>query len=354
MFVLNNKKENPKNNLAKKVAILKNLQKINKNSQDSIKLQNNIPYQTNDKKNLNPDTILNLELDKGLEEELNDEVGDLYEVGDLDEEGDLYEVGDLDEVEDLDDEVDTDLDDELEGQNYLKEEELNSVKLMENTNINTINSNQLIIYNSIYNFKNNFKNNYEDNFKNNFKNNLKNNYEDNEYNKNEITLYTVNNDIKNFIKNDIDCYINNNNLKLIEEENNDNIDKDILNYQEKMNTIQELINKIINNTEKQNPYIYRKLILDEKKNIPPRKKLFNKDKINKIITEDTIEARISAENVYNKFNHIVNKINDKVQKEIINNKNNYFDILKDKKSQENIFNMICFSILSKIENIVNL
>jgi transcriptional regulator NrdR family protein len=95
--------------------------------------------------------------------------------------------------------------------------------------------------------------------------------------------------------------------------------------------------------------------LDEKnKNILPRKKLFNKDKINKIITEDTNETKISSENVYNKFNHIVNKINDKVHKEIINNPNNYFDILKDKKSQENIFNMICFSILSKIENIVNL
>jgi len=154
-----------------------------------------------------------------------------------------------------------------------------------------------------------------------------------------------------------------------------------MNYQEKMNNIQMLINKIINNSKLHDPYIFKKFILDDSNNTnsvilddsnntnstilddsnntnsvileKPKKKVINFNKINKVINEENNLVNVTTENIHNKFNEIVKKINNKLQTEISKDMFTYSEILTNKESKDNIFNMICLSILNKIEKIVN-
>ena len=206
MFVLNHKKENPKNNiLAKKVAILQNLQHIKQiKNENVIKTHNQLLTHENNNQSFN--NIESISNNSKLSEENVDDVT-------------------KDETE-----------------------------------------NRIVLHKSLYN-------NIIINNNNDIKNFIK-------------------NDIKNFIKNDINFYINNNiNLKKIKYMKDSLEDQEPLqeslqgpllelpqeslleppqeslqepmNYQEKMNNIQMLINKIINNSELNDPYIFKKFILDD-------------------------------------------------------------------------------------------
>ena len=330
MFVLNHKKETTKNNiLAKKVAILKNLQHKNNNS--NIKIQNHSLNQENNKLS-------------SSKSERN--------------------VGNMDF-------------------NFISTEE-NTTE--ENTNEEL--ENQIILQKSLET-----KIILNDN-------------------NDKYLKYYVNNDIKNYIKNDINFYIKNriylNENKFINESLQDLKDpiqdlkqsiqdlkeptqepnetnQNTLNYQEKMNKIQILINKIINKHEIYDTYIFKQFILDvpnnindgiindgiindenieveiiedgtiedKNKNEKPKKKVINFNKINKIINEENNLANVTTDNIQNKINKIVKKIQNKVQSEISKDIFTYGEILTNKESKENIFNMICLSILNKIEKIVN-
>jgi len=137
-----------------------------------------------------------------------------------------------------------------------------------------------------------------------------------------------------------------------------------------------LINKIINNSKLHDPYIFKKFILDDSNNTnsvilddsnntnntnntnsvileKPKKKVINFNKINKVINDENNLVNVTTENIHNKFNEIVKKINNKLQTETSKDMFTYSEILTNKESKDNIFNMICLSILNKIEKIVN-
>jgi len=364
MFVLNHKKETTKNNiLAKKVAILKNLQHINNNS--NIKIQNHFLNQENNKLSSSKSerNVGNMDFNFISNEENTNE-------------------------ENTNEENTTEENTTVENTN----EELENLIILQK-NLET-----KIILND---------------------------------NNDKYLKYYVNNDIKNYIKNDINFYIKNriylNENKFINESLQDLKDpiqdlkdpiqevkesiqdlkesiqdlkepthepnetnQNTLNYQEKMNKIQILINKIINKHEIYDTYIFKQFILDVPNNIndgiindgiindgiindenieveiiedgtiedinkneKPKKKVINFNKINKIINEENNLVNVTTDNIQNKINKIVKKIQNKVQSEISKDIFTYGEILTNKESKENIFNMICLSILNKIEKIVN-
>jgi hypothetical protein len=335
MFVLNPKKQQIRNNiLAKRALILKNLQHIGKIKNDNSD---------------NSDNIYNQEYESDFDYELdpnesvpNESVPD-ESVPDESVPDELYtnelELDKSEPNESVPDELytkeleldDSELDDseQYEYKDFIKKEVENDIVFIENYK-NT--ENRLIIYKSLYNSVNtHFNVNDNDNFKN----------------------YYVNNDIKNYLKNDTNFY--NHNIMKIED---GNINKQPMNYEEKMNNIQKLINRIINNSDTQEPYIFKKFIADSSQNSslyekPIKKKLLNFNKINRVINDENNSLNITHNTLHNKFNNIVKKINDKIHNEIGKDLFTFGDILTNKESKESIFNMICLTVLNKIEKIVN-
>ena len=350
MFALNYKKETAKNNiLAKKVAILKNLQHIK--NKPNIKIQNHSLNQENNKLS-------------SSKSERN--------------------VGNMD---------------------------FNFISNEENTNEenSTEDSENLIILQKSLETKIILNDNNDKYLKYYVNNDIKN------YIKNDINFYIKNRIYLNenkFINESIqdlkdpiqDLKVPIQDLKVPLQELKES-SQNTLNYQEKMNKIQNLINKIINNHEIYDTYIFKQFILDVPNNINdniindgfindgiindgiinvgiinddtindenvkveiiedgtiedinknenPKKKVINFNKINKIINEENNLANVTTDNIQNKINKIVKKIQNKVQSEISKDIFTYGEILTNKESKENIFNMICLSILNKIEKIVN-
>ena len=196
-------------------------------------------------------------------------------------------------------------------------------------------------------------------------------------------------------------YINNTNS------DGDDIFKNLQSYEKKMFHINLMINDILNKSEQQDPYMYRKLIMDDpnKKNkviaenenvvastddvsgddvsgddvstedvstedvstedgdnkevlninssVGNKKNLLNMKKIKKTVENSNTIEDITSDTVYDKFTSIVNKINNKIQTEISKDLFTYSDILTNKKAKDNIFNIICLTILEKIEKLVS-
>jgi hypothetical protein len=195
----------------------------------------------------------------------------------------------------------------------------------------------------------------------------------------------------NYVNNDTSYYINHTNA------DGHDIFTNLQSYEKKMFNINLMINDLLNKSEQQDPYMYRKLIMDDpnKKNkqsaenenvvvsaddasaddvltddvltddvdnkevlninssVGNKKNLLNMKKIKKTVENSNTIENITSDTVYDKFTSIVNKINNKIQTEISKDLFTYSDILTNKKAKDNIFNIICLTILEKIEKIVS-
>ena len=185
----------------------------------------------------------------------------------------------------------------------------------------------------------------------------------------------------NYVNNDTSYYINDTNA------DGHDIFTNLQSYEKKMFNINLMINDLLNKSEQQDPYMYRKLIMDDpnKKNkqsaenenvdvltddvstddvdnkealninssVGNKKNLLNMKKIKKTVENSNTIENITSDTVYDKFTSIVNKINNKIQTEISKDLFTYSDILTNKKAKDNIFNIICLTILEKIEKIVS-
>ena len=200
----------------------------------------------------------------------------------------------------------------------------------------------------------------------------------------------------NYVNNDTSYYINHTNA------DGHDIFTNLQSYEKKMFHINLMINDILNKSEQQDPYMYRKLIMDDpnKKNkviaenenvvastddvsgddvsnedvsaedvstddgdnkevlninssVGNKKNLLNMKKIEKTVENSNTIEDITSDIVYDKFTSIVNKINNKIQTEISKDLFTYSDILTNKKAKDNIFNIICLTILEKIEKLVS-
>ena len=185
----------------------------------------------------------------------------------------------------------------------------------------------------------------------------------------------------NYVNNDTSYYINDTNA------DGHDIFTNLQSYEKKMFNINLMINDLLNKSEEQDPYMYRKLIMDDpnKKNkqsaenenvdvltddvstddvdnkealninssVGNKKNLLNMKKIKKTVENSNTIENITSDTVYDKFTSIVNKINNKIQTEISKDLFTYSDILTNKKAKDNIFNIICLTILEKIEKIVS-
>jgi hypothetical protein len=333
MFVLNGKKQQIKNNiLAKRALILKNLQHIgkikNENGDNIYKQEYESDFDNESDFANHESDFANYESDfANYESDFTIYEPDLnkYELNEMEPNKSEPNKSEPNKLEQDDSEQDDS--EQYEYKDFIKKEVENDMVFIENYK-NT--ENRLIIYKSLYNSVNTHFN-VNDNFKN----------------------YYVNNDIKNYLKNDTNFY--NHNMLKIED---GNINTQPMNYEEKMNNIQKLINRIINNSDTQEPYIFKKFIADSTQNSslyekPNKKKLLNFNKINTVINDENNSLNITHNTLQNKFNNIVKKINDKIHNEISKDLFTFGDILTNKESKENIFNMICLTVLNKIEKIVN-
>jgi len=205
----------------------------------------------------------------------------------------------------------------------------------------------------------------------------------------------------NYVNNDTSYYINHTNA------DGHDIFTNLQSYEKKMFHINLMINDLLNKSEQQDPYMYRKLIMDDpnKKNkviaenenvvastddvsgddvsnedvsaedvsaddvsaddvdnkevlninssVGNKKNLLNMKKIKKTVENSNTIEDITSDTVYDKFTSIVNKINNKIQTEISKDLFTYSDILTNKKAKDNIFNIICLTILEKIEKLVS-
>jgi hypothetical protein len=84
-------------------------------------------------------------------------------------------------------------------------------------------------------------------------------------------------------------------------------------------------------------------------NNEPKKLIFNMDKIKNIVEKKNEKIEITNNDLLLKMNNVVSKVNTKLETEMNKGLFNFSEIMASKSGRKNILNLICLSILNKIE-----
>ena len=92
-------------------------------------------------------------------------------------------------------------------------------------------------------------------------------------------------------------------------------------------------------------------LINNEPNNEPKKLIFNMDKIKNIVEKKNEKIEITNNDLLLKMNNVVSKVNKKLETEMNKDLFNFSEIMASKSARKNILNLICLSILNKIENL---
>jgi hypothetical protein len=149
---------------------------------------------------------------------------------------------------------------------------------------------------------------------------------------------------------------------------------DRFDQKESLNKLVVLINEILDRIEPEELFDYKLIIKDKQfpnfeetlnveyipvsqnhliDNNEPKKLTFNMNKIKNIVDKKNEQTEITTKDLLLKMNNVVSKINIKLETEMNKDLFTFSEIMTSESSRKNVLNLICFSVLNRIDNFFN-